>query len=74
MPMDAQTFHDTNRVLDSLRRRIQHHQYTDNRSGMIPPDAIHAAIEEARDAVATLDALWATASIAAHVGQPERVG
>ena len=66
MPMDAQTFHDLNKTLDSLRTRIQHHQYTDKRSGLIPPDALPAALEDVRDAVATLDAIWTAASAAAY--------
>jgi hypothetical protein len=66
MTMTAQTFNDLNGVARKLSATLSSARFGRDRGGMIPPDAIYAMTEEVRDALATMDALWATESAAAY--------
>ncbi len=67
MTMDAQTYHDLQATVERLRGRLLHHQFTDKRKGQVPPAAMFEVVEDVRDALATMDALWAQASAVAYV-------
>jgi hypothetical protein len=52
--MDAQTYYDLNRTIERLAKVISHARYRDDRSGMIPVDAMGDVLADIADAVVTL--------------------
>ena len=52
--IDARTYEDLNRCIAKLAGVISHARYTDDRSGMIPVDAMSDVLNEIADAVVTL--------------------
>lgn len=52
--MDAQTFHDLNRVIERLSSRITSARYGSDRHGMIPPEHLADIEIDISDALDTL--------------------
>ena len=55
--MDAQTYHDLHCTLVRLEKVISHARYQDQRTGIIPPQAMGDVLNEMGDAMATISAL-----------------
>ena len=52
--MNVPTYYHLNRTLERLAKVISHARYKDDRTGMIPEDAMVEVLREVSDAVATL--------------------
>ncbi len=55
--MDAQTFHDLNVVARKLSDVLSDARYGDNRSGLVPPEALPQLQADISDALLTMEAL-----------------
>ena len=55
--MDAQTYHDMHCTIVRLEKVISRARYQDERTGIIPPQAMGDVLNEMGDAIATIRAL-----------------
>jgi len=69
--MNVPTYYHLNRTLERLARVISRARYKDDRTGMIPEDAMVEVLREVSDAVATLTDLTKDAANSKVFESPE---
>ena len=64
--IDAETYEELNRCIGKLAGVISHARYTDDRSGMIPVDAMGDMVVEMANAYYTISKLWMSQTVSTH--------